>query len=65
MQNSTLRFPSAALTIDEAARYISVSRATVWRLLKNKSLARIRIGGRTVVRRADLDALLAKLVEAA
>jgi excisionase family DNA binding protein len=65
MQNSSSSIPSAALTIDEAARYISVSRATIWRLLKSKSLARIRIGGRTVVRRTDLDALLAKLVEAA
>jgi excisionase family DNA binding protein len=65
MQNSNSSIPAAALTVDEAADYIRVSRATIWRLLKSKSLARIRIGGRTVVRRVDLDALLAKLVEAA
>jgi excisionase family DNA binding protein len=65
MLKSSSSILSAALTVDEAADYIRVSRATIWRLLKNKSLARIRIGGRTVVRRADLDALLAKLIEAA
>jgi excisionase family DNA binding protein len=56
---------SAALTVDEAADYIRVSRATIWRLLKSKSLARVRIGGRTVVRRVDLDAFLARAIEAA
>jgi excisionase family DNA binding protein len=65
MSKSNSPIPSAALTIDEAADYIRVSRATIWRLLKNKSLARIRIGGRTVVRRTDLDELLSKLVDAA
>ncbi len=54
--------PSAALSVDEAASYIGVSRATLWRLLKSNALARVRLGGRTLVRRADLDALLARSI---
>ena len=65
MSQSKSSIPSAALTVDEAADYIRVSRATVWRLLKSKSLARARIGGRTVVRRIDLDAFLAQALEIA
>ena len=65
MSKSNFPIPSAALTVDEAADYIRVSRATIWRLLRNKLLARARIGGRTVVRRVDLDAFLARAVEAA
>jgi excisionase family DNA binding protein len=65
MSQSNSAILSAAMTVDEAANYIGVSRATVWRLLKRKSLARARIGGRTVVRRIDLDAFLAQAVEAA
>jgi excisionase family DNA binding protein len=57
--------PSAALSVEEAADYLRVSRASVWRLLKNKSLARVRIGGRTVVRRVDLDAFLERLAAVA
>ena len=53
----------AAFTVDEAAAYVSVSSATIWRLLKNKELPRARLRGRTVVRRVDLDALLAKSSE--
>jgi excisionase family DNA binding protein len=64
MKQSGHPIASAAMTVDEAADYIRVSRATIWRLLKNKSLPRARIGGRTVVRRIDLDELLTKSVEA-
>jgi excisionase family DNA binding protein len=65
MAKSNFPIPSAALTVDEAADYIRVSRATIWRLLRNKLLARARIGGRTVVRRIDLDAFLARAVDVA
>jgi excisionase family DNA binding protein len=50
--------PSGALTIKEAADYLRISEASVWRLLKDKQLRRVRIGGRTVIRRMDLDAFL-------
>jgi excisionase family DNA binding protein len=65
MLKSNSSIQSAALTIDESADYLRVSRGTIWRLLKNKSLPRVRIGARTVIRRADLDAFLTKLAEVA
>ncbi|HYR78977.1 MAG TPA: helix-turn-helix domain-containing protein [Candidatus Dormibacteraeota bacterium] len=65
MSKPSFPIPSAALTVDEAADYLRVSRATIWRLLRNKSLARARIGGRTVVRRVDADAFLARAVDVA
>ncbi|SHH20620.1 helix-turn-helix domain-containing protein [Bradyrhizobium erythrophlei] len=65
MSKPSFPIPSAALTVDEAADYLRVSRATIWRLLRNKSLARARIGGRTVVRRVDAEAFLARAVDVA
>jgi excisionase family DNA binding protein len=49
---------SAALTVEEAAEYLRVSRTTLFRLFNQKILPRARIGGRTLVRRVDLEALL-------
>lgn len=56
---------SAVLTINEAAIYFRISRAGVWRLLRTGRLKKIRIGGRTLVRRVDADAFLASCAEAA
>ena len=53
------------LTVSETAVYFRISRATVWRLLRTGELKKVRIGGRTLVRRVDADAFLAKCVEAA
>lgn len=55
----------AAFNVDELADYLRISRASVWRLLKSGALARARIGGRTVIRRIDADAFLARAVKAA
>ncbi|MDB5616229.1 helix-turn-helix domain-containing protein [Tardiphaga sp.] len=65
MTKHSFPIPSGALTVPEAADYLRISVATVWRLLRNKMLARARIGGRVVIRRVDLDAFLARAVEAA
>jgi len=54
-----------AFSVEEGADYLGVSRATVYRMLRDGELARVRIKGRTVVRRLDLDALLARHVGAA
>lgn len=51
---------AGAFTVDELATYFRISRASVWRLLKSGDLARARIGGRTVIRRIDADAFLAR-----
>ena len=56
---------SAVLTISETAIYFRISRASVWRLLRTGQLKKLRIGGRTLVRRADADAFLERCVEAA
>jgi excisionase family DNA binding protein len=56
---------SAVLTINETAIYFRISRASVWRLFRTGRLKKIRIGGRTLVRRVDADAFLASCAEAA
>ncbi|ESY92672.1 excisionase [Mesorhizobium sp. LNHC209A00] len=53
------------MTVSETAVYFRISRASIWRLLRSGDLKKIRIGGRTLVRRIDADAFLAKCVEAA
>lgn len=50
--------PPAALTADQAARYISVSRRTIYDLLGRGSLRDVRIGRRRLFLREDLDRLL-------
>jgi excisionase family DNA binding protein len=57
--------PSGALSVSETATYLRVSTATVWRLIRDNKLSRARIGGRVVVRRVDVDAFLARAVDAA
>ena len=63
MPRSQLSVLSGALNVEEAADYLRVSRATIWRLLSTKELRRVRIGGRTVIRRVDLDSFLEQAVE--
>jgi excisionase family DNA binding protein len=63
MPRSQLPVLSGALNVEEAADYLRVSRATIWRLLSTKELRRVRIGGRTVIRRVDLDPFLQQAVE--
>ena len=53
----------AALGAGEAATYIGISPAGIWRLLKSGRLPCVRIGGRTLFRRVDLDALLETSME--
>jgi excisionase family DNA binding protein len=48
----------AALNVKEAARYLGVSRANLYRLFKSGELRPAKVGGRTLVRRVDADALL-------
>jgi excisionase family DNA binding protein len=63
MPRSQLPVLSGALNVEEAADYLRVSRATIWRLLSTKELRRVRIGGRTVIRRVDLDSFLEQAAE--
>lgn len=54
---------AGALDITAAREYLGgVSRATVYRLIRSGDLPVVKIGGRTVFRRADLEAFLARSV---
>ena len=53
----------AALSIEATADYLSVSVSSVWRLLRSGELPKAKIAGRTLVRRVDAEALLARAVE--
>lgn len=55
----------AALSVDETAEYLRISRATLYRLFREKKLVPARLGGRTLVRRVDADAFLESCVGAA
>ncbi|MFC5556796.1 helix-turn-helix domain-containing protein [Methylobacterium iners] len=55
----------AAFSIEASAEYLGVSRSSIWRLIKAGTLPCVRLGGRTLLRRVDLDALLAHHVRAA
>ncbi len=40
--------PEEALTLDEAAARLNVSRSTLWRMRKGKSVGPVRISGRNI-----------------
>ena len=56
---------SANYTVDQTAHRFGVSSATIWRLLRDGELARVKIGRRTFVRRVDAERFLASRVETA
>lgn len=61
MSDTTYATPSMELlTLKEVAHYLRVSRATVFRLLRGRSLASRKVGRRTLVHRADLAAFIAR-----
>lgn len=55
----------AVMTVAELAEYFRISRVSAYRLFKRGELKPIKIGGRTVIRRADADAFLAACARAA
>jgi excisionase family DNA binding protein len=59
------RVEAAAFTVKEAADYLRISRTTLYRLFSENALPRVRLGGRTLVRKTDADAFLARCVEGA
>lgn len=48
------------MTVNELAQYFRISRVTAYKLFNTGGLMPIKIGGRTMVRRADADAFLAR-----
>lgn len=72
IENRTGRRPAAtpfqfggADSVDNGARYLGISRTKTWRLIGEGTLPCVRLGGRTLLRKVDCDALLARHVEAA
>jgi len=53
-----MQITPAALSVVQAAQYLGVSRASLYRLLSSGELRTTKIGGRTLVRRVDADAFL-------
>lgn len=53
----------AALRVEDAAKYLGISRATLFKLFKTGQLKPAKVGGRTLVRRVDADALLERAVQ--
>lgn len=54
---------SGAMSLDEAADYLRISRSGVYRLLRSGRLKSARIGGRHLVRRSDVDDLLDSAIQ--
>ncbi len=48
----------AAYGVAQAAEALSVGKSTVWRLIKDGRIKPIQLGGRTIIRRSELDRLL-------
>lgn len=53
---------SPILNVADTAAYLCVSRPSVYRLARNGDLKTVKLGGRTLFRRADLDALIERSV---
>lgn len=54
----------AAMAVEDAAHYIGISRAGLFRLFRAGKLHPVKVAGRTLVRRIDADALLERSVVA-
>ena len=54
----------AALRIDEAARYIGIGRASLYRLMDSGAIRSFHVGKRRLVLRSELDRFIALRVEA-
>lgn len=57
MENATY---SPVLSVNEAAAYLRVSRVHVYNLLRAGKLPVVKVGGRTLIRRSDADALISR-----
>lgn len=50
---------NTALTVDQTAEYLNISRSTIYRLVKTGELPANKIGGQLRFKKETLDALLA------
>jgi excisionase family DNA binding protein len=52
--------PKRLLTVAKTCNYLSISRTTLYRMIEQKEIAPVIIGGRTLFDRKDLDDLIEK-----
>ena len=52
------RHVSPVLTVNEAVDYTRLCRATLYTFMRDGKLARLKVGGRTLIAKSDLDRLL-------
>lgn len=53
-----------AMSIVDAARYLSISRAYLYELIKAGEIVPAKVGRRTLIRRVDADELLKRSIDA-
>ena len=53
--DEAVTWPSPLLTVNEAAGYLRISRPMLYRVLRGKRLRRLKIRGRTLFDKKDLD----------
>lgn len=58
MLTNTADLKPIALRINDAARYVGISRSTLYKLASTKRIAIRKVAGRAVILRADLDRLV-------
>ena len=56
-------FEPIALRVPDAAAAIGISRSLMYELLKDRSIPSLKIGGRRVILREELDAFLSRQAE--
>lgn len=57
--------PRLAVSVANAASMLSISRPTIYRMIARGELATFKLGSRTLILRADLEALLDRLSQGA
>ncbi len=55
-----VQIPPMSMSVDSAATFTGLGRSTLYTLIKAGELKASRIGGRTLILRADLEELVAK-----
>lgn len=51
-------FVPVTMPVNDAADYLGISRATIYVLLREGALTKVKLGHRTLIRRVDLDRLV-------
>lgn len=60
MQTAQTQLPPLALKIDDACRSIGIGRTSIYKLIADGKLRPVKLAGRTLIPRAELERLLAE-----